>query len=174
MICNFQKRKTDPNIPFWIVLQAFGTDVRPPIWDPPIAPQLRMMVHMSLARGVRGLTWFGYGSTPGGGEDLYGISDWPYVPSDDRYDEVARLNAYVHELRPLVTAWQWVGTVAQETEDFDVQKLRHEDGREFVYVTNLSFEESRAGSISLPGERGAADVSLEPGAGRVIELSAQP
>ncbi len=174
MICNFQKRKTDPSTPFWIVLQSFGTDVRPPIWDPPTAAQMRMMVHMALARGVRGLTWFGYGSTPGGGEDLYGVSHWPYVPTDERYAEVARLNAYVHELRPLVTAWHWVGTVGQKTEQFDVHQLRHDDGREFVYVTNLSFAESRAGSIDLPGKGGAMEVALGPGEGRIVELAALP
>ena len=171
MICNFQTRKTDPGTPFWIVLQAFGTNVRPPLWDPPNAAQLRMMAHMALARGVRAMTWFGYGSTPNGGEDLYGISRWPFVPADDRYDEVARINARVHKLRPLLTAWQWVGPVPQKSESFDVQKLRHDDGREFVYVTNLSFEEARAGSIDLPDKPGGMEVSLDPGDGTIIDLS---
>ena len=53
MITNFQKMKTDKSIPFWLVPQVFGTNVRPPIWDPPTAPQVRLMVNLGLARGRR-------------------------------------------------------------------------------------------------------------------------
>jgi hypothetical protein len=172
MISNFQKRKTEPHIPFWIVLQAFGTGTRPPIWDPPSPTQLRLMVHLALARGVRGLSWFGYGSTPSGGEDINGISSWPFVPTDGRYDEVARLNAYVHRMRALLTAWQWAGPVPQQDERFDAQLLQHSDGRRFVYVTNLSFEEACSGRIDLPQKPAAIEVSLEPGEGKAVELSA--
>jgi len=171
MISNFQTRKTNPDTPFWIVLQAFGTDVRPPLWDPPTPAQLRMMAHMALARGVRAMTWFGYGSTPDGGEDIYGISRWPFVPADDRYEEVAKINARVHRLRPLLTAWQWMGPVPQKNERFDVQKLQHDDGRQFLYVTNLSFEEPRTGSIDLPDELAITQVSLAPGDGKIIDLA---
>ena len=162
---------TDPDLPFWLVVQAFGTGVRPKNWDPPTASHLRLMVNLALARGTRAITYFGFGSTPDGFEDINGISRWPFVPTDQRYAEVGAINAKIHALRPLLTSWKWVKSLPQKTEDFDVQLLAGAGGRQFVWVTNSSFEEPKTGSIAMPGTKSKIDVSLPPGHAKVFNLS---
>ena len=170
MITNFQKMKTDKGISFWLVPQVFGTDKRPPIWDPPTAEQIRLMVNLGLARGIKGVTYFGFGSTPRSGEDLFGITDYPYVASDDRYDEVAAVNAKIKSLEPLLTTWEWVTSVPQETEEFDVQILASAKDQRYAYVTNLSYLKNANGMVKLPDMEDPVEVSLEPGDGTIIEI----
>lgn len=171
MIVRFQEMKTDKQAPFWIVIQAFGTGVRPPLWDPPSPAQLRLMVNLALARGVRGVTYFGFGSTPNGSEDLKGISRWPYVPTDGRYAEIGRINAHINASSDLLASLSWVESIPQETDHFDVQRLQHDDGRAFVRITNRSYTQPRSGSVRLPGTDQSTEVSLSAGDARMMEVT---
>ena len=163
-------RTSNPEARFWLVPQVFGTGVRPPIWDPPTATQIRLMINLALARGTRGLTYFGFGSTPNGAEDLNGISRFPFVPTDDRYEEVGRINHKIATMSETLASLRWVRDIAQPNAEFDVQLLKHTDGREFVWITNWSYLEAREGTVDLRRNLAPINVSLAPGDSKLVDL----
>ena len=158
----------------WLVIQSFGDGMNkggvPKYWDVPTANQLRLMVNLSLGRGLKALTYFCWTSGPTSPEKLIAIARYPYVPQNDLYGEVGRLNAKIRDLGPLLASLKWVKQIPQQTDTFDVQLLEAPNGRQFVWVTNWSYDKKASGKISLPGDSEAVSVSLDPGDSKMIEL----
>jgi hypothetical protein len=159
--------------PLWLVIQSFGDEMNngvPKHWNVPTANQLRLMVNLSLGRGLKALTYFCWKSGPTGPENIVAVARYPYIPQDDLYGEVCRLNAKINALGPLLASLKWVKQIPQQTDTFDVQLLEAPNGRQFVWVTNWSYDKKASGKISLPGGSEAVSVSLDPGDSKMIEL----
>ena len=162
---------TTQETPLWFVIQSFGADKKLGRWDPPSATQFRLLANLALSRGIRGLTYFCWDSSPTGKEDLLAIVDHPYVARDqDLYDEVARINSKIVSLRRLLTSWRWVHQIEQADPNFDVQLLQGEQGNQYVWITNWDPDDSASGSVVVSRETGeTVDVNLPPGGSQVVD-----
>jgi hypothetical protein len=154
--------------PLWLVAQAFGD---PGIWDQPTPPQLRLMVNLALARGVRGLTYFCYDSSPRGRQRLVGLARWPFVPQSGLYEEVQRLNGGIARLHDFLASTHWVRGVIQQDRRFDVQIERAENGKEYAWITNWNMQQSTAGAVSIRAGGAPIRVVLGPGERAIVDLA---
>ena len=89
---------------------------------------------------------------------------WPYVPADDRYEELGLLHDKINNLE--LNRWQWVSKVEQSNDDFDVQLLVNGDGELVAWVTNMSWVDPRSGTVALPYLDTPYAVSLASGGQR--------
>jgi hypothetical protein len=158
----------ESNTPVWLVVQAFGD---PGMWDQPTPPQLRLMVNLALARGVRALTYFCYDSSPRGRQKLVGLAVWPFVPQSALYEEVQRLSGDIGRRHDFLASTRWVRGVIQQDRRFDVQIERSDSGKEYAWVTNWDMQEPAAGTISIMADRAPIQVVLGPGASAIVDLS---
>ena len=158
--------------PLWFVIQSFGAGKKLGRWDPPSATQFRLLANLALARGIRGLTYFCWDSSPTGKEDLLAIVDHPYVPRDQAlYDEVARINSKIIALQELLTSWKWVSPIEQPNPNFDVQRLQQEQGNQYAWITNWDPVKSASGAVVLaPKANRTVEVNLPPGGSQLIDL----
>lgn len=158
--------------PLWFVIQSFGAGKKLGRWDPPSATQFRLLANLALARGIRGLTYFCWDSSPTGKEDLLAIVDHPYVPRDQAlYDEVARINSKIISLQELLTSWKWVSPIEQPNPNFDVQRLQQEQGNQYAWITNWDPVKSASGAVVLvPKANQTVEVNLPPGGSQLIDL----
>ncbi len=164
-------QKADQSTPLWIVVQAFGDGRRPNIWDAPTPGQLRMMVNLALSRGAKAITYFCFDSSPGAREDLSGIARWPYVPQDGRYGEVDRINWRIRDMAGFLNSLEWIKSVKQVDDTFDVQVLRDKKERYYAWVTSWDSEDARQGNVSFGDFGDPFPVSLRAGDGTIIDLA---
>jgi hypothetical protein len=156
--------------PLWLVAQSFGDQGRPNIWDPPTPSQLRLMVALALARATKGLTYFVYDSSPGGRENLTALARWPYVPQDDMYSEVGRINARIIAHHDFLSSTQWVEDASRPADDFDVQILKTDQENYYAWITNWDTEKSTTGILTLPQLLEKVSVTLEPAGSLIVNL----
>jgi len=130
-------------IPYWLILQAFGQER----WAVPTGGQVRLMVNMALARGIKGLSYFGYGHHMRFG--IYGMVDYPFLPNDDRYAAVKTLGRKLWELRDLLPQLHYRRSVAQRDKLFDVQHLTDAEGADYLWVTNLDYDYAHTGPVQV-------------------------
>jgi hypothetical protein len=160
-------QKSSNSTPIWLVVQAFGD---PGIWKQPSPAQLRLMVNLALARGVRGLTYFVYDSSPKGTERLVGIARWPFVPQSGLYGEVKNLNEGIAQLKSFLASTRWSSNVPQYDRRFDVQVVSTMDGKGYAWITNWDTERSVTGKVSLKLDDDPIEVTLGPGCRQIIDL----
>ncbi|MCK4323843.1 MAG: hypothetical protein KAW89_04885 [Armatimonadetes bacterium] len=138
-------------IPYWLVMQAFGQER----WAVPTGGQVRLMVNLALARGTKGLSYFGYGNHTRFG--IYGMVNYPFLPNDDRYAAVEVLGRKIWELRDLLPQLHYKRTLAQRDKLFDVQHLTDTEGADYLWVTNLDYDYTHEGPVQVHIVKGSGD-----------------
>ena len=169
-------QSADNSTPLWFVAQSFGDLGRPDginRWDQPTPEQLRLMINLALARGIKGLSYFCLGTSPGGREDLTAILRHPYVPHDTLYHEVARLNTLIAKHGPFLNTLYWQKTLEQPDEQLDIQLLTNAQNQSFAYVTNFNYNNPAQATLSLQQFDVPQSISLTPGQGTIINLATQ-
>ncbi len=159
-----------PAAPLWLVAQAFGDDGRPNLWDAPSPGHVRLMTSLALARGIRGLTFFCYDSSPRARESLNGVARWPFVPEDGRYEEVSRIFHEIEANRGFLTSVTWVGAFDSKDEGFDMQEMRGSDGESYVWITNWDTERQARCTVALPATGRSLAIDVPPAGSLVIDL----
>ncbi len=160
----------DDTARLWLVLQAFGDQTVPGLWNLPNAEQMRLMTNLALSRGARALSYFVHDSSPDAVEDLQGVVRWPFVPEDpDMHKRIRDTNAVIHEHAPFLASLRWIRSIKDDGSDLDVQLLTDDKDRLHVWITNPSDKEERTGRVDLD-EHGTIEVSLEPGQGKVFDV----
>jgi hypothetical protein len=154
----------------WLVAQSFGDLGIPCLWDLPTPTQMRLMINLSLGRGMRALTYFCFDSSPRAREWLVGLAVWPFVPQSDLYEEVGRLNRRIADLAPVITELEWIKGVATSDPMIDVQLLRHGDESEYVWITNLDTTNGISAEVDLGELSGPVAVTLDAGDGILLPL----
>jgi hypothetical protein len=165
-----QCQSDGPSPRLWLVVQAFGDEGRPNRWDAPTPGQLQLMVNLALSRGVKGITWFCYDSSPKGKENLTALVRWPFVPQDLRYGTVIDIDNRISRLAPLLATLQWNHELHQANEAFDIQILEDTSGRSYAWITNLAWQHEADGVISLPLLVAPVSVHLAEGRSMIIDL----
>ena len=158
----------------WLVAQSFGDMGKPDLWDVPTPAEMRLMINLALARGTRGLTYFCYDSSPRAKEWLEGLAVWPFVPANELYHEVGRINRRVASLAPTITDLRWVEEAGQPAQRFDVQLLVDGAGQPYAWITNLDTQHAAEGTITMGAEYEPVSVELAPGDGVLVRLSQSP
>ncbi|MCF7854029.1 MAG: hypothetical protein K9N51_04465 [Candidatus Pacebacteria bacterium] len=129
--------------PLWLVMQIFGDRGETlSLWHAPTPEQVTLMGHLALARGVKGFNYFCYGSDRSGPERLNAIAEYPFVPTDGRYEAVRKLNRFIQQHESLLVGLKWQGNVRNETPitEVDVQQLIGIDNTTYLWVTNMDWE----------------------------------
>ena len=186
-----------PDAPFILVMQTFGQYL---LWSRPTGGQIRLMANLAVSRGVKGLSYYCYGTNKN--KDWNGIVNYPFLPKDDRYEAVKRLGRRLTDLGEILPRLKWVGGIEQKDVLFDVQYLTDDiDGAEYIWVTNWDFVKAHEGQVvvdrlmiqetsafkelavqgdtlvALPGGTNVTvgkgseiSVALEPGAGQMYKV----
>ena len=186
-----------PDAPLILVMQTFGHYL---LWSAPTGGQIRLMANLALSRGVKGLSYYCYGTNRK--RDWNGIVNYPFLPKDDRYGAVKTLGRRLTDLGEILPRLNWRGGIEQKDVLFDVQYLTDKtDGTEYIWVTNWDFVKAHEGRVvvdrvmlqetsafkelavqgdslvALPGgetitiEKGSEfPITLEPGAGQMYRI----
>ena len=162
-------QKVGQGTPLWLVAQSFGDHGRPNLWDVPTAAQMRLMISVALARGVKGITYFCYDSSREGRELLEGIVSWPFIAENGLYQEIKNINAAISEHRGLLYGQTWMESLDSGVDRLDTQLLQQPDGRRIVWVTNLDYENRVERDILLPPMAGTLNLDLPPGGGAAYD-----
>jgi hypothetical protein len=155
--------------PLWLVAQAFGDSGRPDLWDVPTPAQIRLMSGLALARGIRGLTFFCYDSSPAAKENLVGLARWPFVPEDARYAEVSAVFHDITAAGGFLAALHWEAAGESDSRVLDVQILRRGSGQSVAWVTNWDTTGAARGHVRLPAPGPTVAVDVPPGCGIVLD-----
>lgn len=161
--------------PLWVIVQSFG---KKDAWKIPTPEELRAMVWQAVASGARGIVHFIYQSTTGHqGEWLQGLVDMDLKPMDGRLDEIAKQNADLKKLAPLLLTLKRTDEKLDLPDTVYAHTFTDASGGRYVIVANRSgakpvyFKASFGPATDmLTGAKTSAGISLKPGAGKVLKM----
>ncbi len=176
-------RNEIPDIPQWIVIQAFEQD-EPHYWRMPQPKEMRLEIFLALAHGVKGIYYFLYQSE----EWIDGIRDTNYQPGL-LYDEMVSINRKISEMgETLLTIERIPDLNIEQPDGGEVHPFTDGEGRDYLFVVNTDVENKVTLHIRLPDNwkaKHAEDIytketiaikndtitlEVEPGDGRLLIL----
>lgn len=160
--------------PLWIIPQIFG---KAGTWKTPTAEECRAQVWLALAHGAKGFIYFIYQSTPDG-EFLQGMVDMELKPMDGRYAEIARINADIKKLSPVLLGLKAADfAVPAKSESVLAKPFVDASGVRYVILASKDTKrravvrwEGDPATDVLTGSSAGSVITLEPGAGRLLKL----
>lgn len=162
--------------PYWIIMQTFATKS----WgDVPTPEAIRAQIWLGLAYGAKGVIYFIYQSTTEiQGECLVGLVGMDLKPHDNRWSEVARINADVTKLSPILTTLKQSKRKVDLSSAVTSRAFVDPIGNEYVILVNPDTKKSvevpwtlSPATDALSGESVTKTVSLPAGGGRLLKFN---
>jgi hypothetical protein len=151
--------------PHWIFLPAFGhsdwwqpSSSKPLQYLYPTRAELRLMTHLAIANGIKGITYYLY-STPNLWPGIFDVIGNPLPLDDPLIQDISAVGEKLAEIGPMLLTTKLLPTgVAQASGDAEDERgltvgvRQAPDGGAFLIVLNESVEKEQGGRVSLSGQ----------------------
>lgn len=143
--------------PYWFVAQTFGKPVTvqnpEPYWRTPTPVELKAQLHLALARGAQGLSFYTY-QAEGDGEAMVDQASLEPSPNGllDAATEFARLVGKHGKLLKELRFGGWIEAIPEQEHVIPVPRYHgtnDQSGEKYLYLVNIKTDRPAAGNLSF-------------------------